>query len=393
LANHSGLLLSHRDYIETLTSNPPSALPDVNLKNTNQKNHYPQLGLLHTTINLVILNLSRSNVLKTPPPTQRAAGPLSHTPPGPSGVPLRSSLPPLRTSSIPPDSTLHVRITHFSPPLQIAMEERGLILHTTLVFEKTNFGGTLIRNSLWSDFGPGLCLRTRTTHNEDSASHLIDFVPRSHCPTCNTKPKSFTCNCCGDEVGKNSMDKNEFLSAKAPHPSHSNSIQIRAHQIPYPRTIMTATSLSSKTYSKITKGHRIFLLLFLRQLKRRVILEPASRNSRDTQNCRRHRNLQGRGQCKHPRPVSHKNSTGQSDRTLPRMLTTIPRRGQLHRAFETTCGTREIPRLLFRLEHYYFIFQVSQVTENPKNFRTRHIYDSNLVHLAPPKHGTSILNG
>ena len=299
-----------RDYscpIETLISNPPSALPDVNLKNTNQKNHDPQLGLLHSTINLVILNLSRSNVLKTPPPDR--------------------------------------------------------------------------------------CLRTRTTHNEDSASHLIDFVPKSHCPTCNTKAKSFTCNCCGDEVGKNLKDKNEFFSAKAPHPSHSNSIQIRAHQIPYPRTIMTATSLSSKTYSKITKGHRIFLPLFLRQLKRRAILEPASRNSRDTQNCRRHRNLQGRGQCKHTRPVSHKNSTGQSDRTLPRMLTTIPRRGQLHRAFETTCGTREMPRLLFRLEHYDLIFQASQVTENPKNFRTRNIYDSNLVHLAPPKHGTSILNG
>jgi hypothetical protein len=75
------------------------------------------------------------------------------------------------------------------------------------------------------------------------------------------------------------------------------------------------------------------------------------------------------------------------------MLTPIPRRGQLHRAFETTCGTREMPRLLFRLEHYDLIFQASQVTENPKHFRTRHIYDSKLVHLAPPKHGTSILNG
>ena len=95
-----------RDYscpIETLISNPPSALPDVNLKNTNQKNHDPQLGLLHTTINLVILNLSRSNVLKTPPPTQRdrdrsdkkkSAGPPPQTPPRTlwcSSQPLTSS--------------------------------------------------------------------------------------------------------------------------------------------------------------------------------------------------------------------------------------------------------------------------------------------------------------
>ena len=91
--------------------------------------------------------------------------------------------------------------------------------------------------------------------------------------------------------------------------------------------------------------------------------------------------------------ADHRQTNKRATAESTRMLTTIPRRGQLHRAFETTCGTREMPRLLFRLEHYDLIFQASQVTENPKNFRTRHIYDSNLVHLAPPKHGTSILNG
>jgi len=111
------------------------------------------------------------------------------------------------------------------------------------------------------DFGPGLCLRTRTTHNEDSASHLIDFVPRSHCPTCNTKAKSFTCNCCGDEVGKNSKDKNEFLSAKNNHDCYISFLKDvlkdykRPQDIPAP--ILETTKETSNTRASIAKlsGH------------------------------------------------------------------------------------------------------------------------------------------
>ena len=228
------------------------------------------------------------------------------------------------------------------------------------------------------DFGPGLCPRTRTTHLANSELDLIDFVPKQQCPTCNTK--SFACNCCGEEIGKTFKDRNEFHKARVPHPSHPNPIKTPTHQIPNPRINMTATSLSSKTSSKITKGHRSFLLLSpKRQQKRRTISGPASRNSRDNRNCRRHKNWQGRGRCKHTRPDSHKNMTGQIVRRLPKVVTTIPKRDLQHRAFVITHGTR-------KTAHRHIDFRST-------DFRPRLVDNSNSVNLAPAKHEILILNG
>ena len=156
------------------------------------------------------------------------------------------------------------------------------------------------------DLGPGLCLRTRTTHSEDNiySPTILDFVPKHACPTCNAK--SYVCNLCGDTLGqtkpdnvqrsKNQEDRKKFYKQKASPSLNKNLTIILTNQIYNPRTNMTATRNSS---SRTISAYRSFLPpLFKPKHRMQRTSRATSSNYRDTMKLKGNNRKQEREQPK-----------------------------------------------------------------------------------------------